>query len=150
MRCSAGRAEASAATERADGRRVGAQAWGIYPRVRDIDRALRTSPASVPRKVYEVHPEVSFRAWNGDRAVQAPKKTREGNAVRRRLVDRHFGADAYPGVRAAFLKKHVADDDILDAFAALWSAERILRGVAATLPPDPPSDRFGLPMRIVY
>jgi predicted RNase H-like nuclease len=44
----------------------------------------------------------------------------------------------------------VADDDILDAFAALWTAERITSGVAVTLPENKPLDSTGLPMRIVY
>jgi len=45
--------------------------------------------------------------------------------------------------------KDVGDDDILDAFAALWSAERIPRGVSQSLPERPPTDRFGLRMEIV-
>jgi hypothetical protein len=43
----------------------------------------------------------------------------------------------------------VADDDILDAFAALWTAERIAPGEAVTLPEVPPRDRHGLPMEMV-
>ncbi len=39
---------------------------------------------------------------------------------------------------------HVADDDIVDAFAALWTAERILRGDACTLPAAPPRERSAL------
>ncbi|MFL5635521.1 MAG: DUF429 domain-containing protein, partial [Gemmatimonadaceae bacterium] len=43
-----------------------------------------------------------------------------------------------------------ADDDILDAFAALWTAERVARGAAITLPhADPPMDSVGLPMRML-
>jgi predicted RNase H-like nuclease len=36
------------------------------------------------------------------------------------------------------------------AFAALWTAERILRGEARSLPPEPSSDSVGLPMRMMY
>jgi len=40
-------------------------------------------------------------------------------------------------------------DDVLDAFAALWTAARIVTGNALTLPFNPPKDRCGLRMEIV-
>ena len=52
--------------------------------------------------------------------------------------------------RADYLKKDVADDDILDAFAALWTATRIFEGRARSLPERPPIDAAGLLMRILY
>jgi predicted RNase H-like nuclease len=97
-----------------------------------------------------VHPEVSFRAWNDGVAFVAGKKRSDGFALRRALVESHFGSDAFPRVRALWTKSRVADDDVLDAYAALWSAERIACGVAISLPDPPLRDAFGLPMRIVY
>jgi predicted RNase H-like nuclease len=44
----------------------------------------------------------------------------------------------------------VARDDIIDALAALWTAERIARGEARMLPPQPPVDEMGLRMEMVY
>ena len=41
------------------------------------------------------------------------------------------------------------EDDILDAFAALWTAERIALGISQTIPAVPPKDSFGLRMEIV-
>ena len=41
-------------------------------------------------------------------------------------------------------------DDLYDALAALWTARRIKRGIAETLPEEPSADEHGLPMRIVY
>jgi predicted RNase H-like nuclease len=77
------------------------------------------------------------------------KKHPLGRAARLALVDGCFG-DAYLEVRRRYRKADVADDDILDAFAALWTAERIVRSEAATLPEHPPRDAHGLPMEIVY
>jgi predicted RNase H-like nuclease len=37
-------------------------------------------------------------------------------------------------------------DDILDAFVALWTAERISCGVAISIPAAPPLDAHGLRM----
>jgi predicted RNase H-like nuclease len=45
--------------------------------------------------------------------------------------------------------KGAAPDDVLDAFAALWSADRIARGEAINLPAIPPRDSVGLRMEIV-
>jgi predicted RNase H-like nuclease len=69
---------------------------------------------------------------------------------RRRPVDQHFGSAVCEVVRDRFLVRDVGHDDILDAFAALWSAERILRGVSQSLPDRAPTDCFGLRMEIVY
>ncbi|VAX19142.1 hypothetical protein MNBD_NITROSPINAE04-340 [hydrothermal vent metagenome] len=50
----------------------------------------------------------------------------------------------------AFLRKKVAvaKDDILDAYAALWSAERIYLKKAIRIPEKPPKDEKGLCMEI--
>ncbi len=143
------RLEASEITRRADGRGVGVQSWGILPKIADVDAALRAAPAA-RRRIWEVHPEVSFWAWNGNRPMQHGKKSREGRRERLALVEATFGANAFAVTRGRFTKKQVADDDVLDAFAAAWTAERILRGVAQSLPEQPPRDRAGLPMGIWY
>jgi predicted RNase H-like nuclease len=44
----------------------------------------------------------------------------------------------------------VADDDIYDAFAALWTAERIHAGTAEVIPDVPEIDSFGLEMRMWF
>lgn len=125
------------------------QTFAICPKIRSIDEALRSNPGLRDR-VCEVHPEVSFRAWNGGAAMTDPKKTLTGGSARLRLVSAHFGDEAFGAVRANYSRRDVADDDILDAFAALWTAERIAAGRARTLPEQPPTDDTGLPMRIVY
>ena len=124
------------------------QAWMIYPKVRELDELLQ-SDAGILRRVYEVHPEVTFAKWHGAPIVE-PKKTKNGFTARHRLVSQHFSSSAYETVRTRYLRREVADDDILDAFAALWTGERILHGTAQSLPAMPPTDSAGLPMRIVY
>jgi predicted RNase H-like nuclease len=140
--------EACAIRSRVEGKRMSKQAWGIVDRIRAVDRELRARPDLQPR-VREVHPEVSFCAWNGA-AMRSNKKSTAGREQRRRLVNEVFGADAYDAARARFLARDVAHDDILDAFATLWSAERILRGESCSLPESPLLDDFGLRMEIVY
>ncbi|MEA2463634.1 MAG: hypothetical protein QOJ98_1381 [Acidobacteriota bacterium] len=129
-------------------KKLSQQSWAIYPKIREIDDLLRHR-ADLRERIYEVHPEVSFAAWKGAPIVE-PKKKRPGFSVRHDLVSRHFGSGAYAAVRPLYLRKNVANDDILDAFAALWTAERIVLGDAKSLPADPPIDSAGLPMRMLY
>jgi len=99
-----------------------------------------------------VHPEVSFWHWNGGVPFVASKKSREGHAQRRALVEQRYGRGIAARARAETEPRvtWLADDDILDALAALYTAERIARGEHATLPEPAPRDAAGLPMRIVY
>jgi len=143
------REEASRITLRADGRRVGTQAWALYPKIREVDELLGSSSAA-RRRVREVHPEISFWAWNGGKPIQEGKKTPEGRAKRLRLVEGWLGSGLSSAARAGLARRAVQDDDILDVLAALWTATRVAPGSARTLPDPPPLDAAGLPMQIVY
>ncbi len=152
LRCALGassHAEASALTQARDGRRVSAQAWWIFPKIREVDVLLRAS-LRARRRIREVHPEVSFWAWTGGRPMAHAKRTPAGRRARLALVEGWLGRGVLSRARGCHPKQHVADDDILDAIAALWTASRIEAGESATLPGSPPKDSAGLPMRIVY
>ena len=121
------REEASDVTSRIDGRRVAAQAWGIYPKIREVDEALASNPAT-RAAIREVHPEVCFWAWNGRRPMGWAKKKPEGLKERLALAESWLGVGILARARGEYLKKEVADDDIVDAIASLWSAHRIAEG----------------------
>jgi predicted RNase H-like nuclease len=130
-----------------EGRRISQQAWAIVPKIREIDAALRRERER-GAWVREVHPELCFRTWHGAPMAHA-KRRRRGHLERLALVSEYFGVAAFSEVRVRYAKGDVADDDILDAFAALWTAERILRGEALQLPSVPSRDRENLRMEIV-
>ncbi|MBL8199872.1 MAG: DUF429 domain-containing protein [Chromatiales bacterium] len=130
------------------GKALSKQCWAIVPKIDEVDRALRTLAATGPT-VREVHPEVCFATWAGH-PMQHGKKHVEGRRERLALVAGYFGPDAYRSVREQVGSAHAADDDVLDALAALRTAERVLAGAHQTLPADPPRDSCGLPMEIVY
>lgn len=140
--------DACAASMAAQQKKLSKQSWAIYPKIRELDSLLRTRP-DLRGRVYEVHPEVTFAEWNGTPPIE-PKKSAAGFATRHDLATRHFGPTAYETIRGRYRRKEVANDDILDAFAALWTAERIRLGESRTLPSEPPFDSAGLPMRITY
>jgi len=99
--------------------------------------------------VHEVHPEVSFAAMNGDVPLHSKKKRAAGREERAGLLATHFG-DWPMRLVSTRPRNTVAADDVLDAFAALWSAERVASGHARSLPPVPDRDEMGLPMAIFY
>lgn len=134
--------------ERADGRRLSRQAWNLLPRIRELDRFLRAEPGRSDW-LWEVHPEVSFQACNGGAALEHGKKSGPGREERARLIDRELGTD-WRRMEKRLRRREAASDDLLDALIALWSARRVARGDARSLPEEPSRDAAGLPMRIVY
>lgn len=143
------REEASRITEAVDGRRVGAQGWALYPKIRAVDELLTTSSAA-RRRIREVHPEVCFWAWNGGNALREGKQTLAGKKQRLRLAETWLGTGVLTAARCGYSTRQVADDDILDAIAALWTATRIAAGTSETLPRKLHKDATGIPMQIVY
>ncbi|MFZ2490450.1 MAG: DUF429 domain-containing protein [Thermoanaerobaculia bacterium] len=140
-------AEAARRSREVQGKGVSRQAVAIYPKVQQIDRILQMH-RELRDRVCEVHPEVSFVAWNNGAALGASKHTPEGVELRRALVATHFGSEAVESVIEC-VRGRARIDDVLDAFAALWTAERIADGRARELG-DGHCDATGLPMRIVY
>lgn len=120
---------------------ISRQVYMLFPKLRELDQWM--TPAR-QRFVFEVHPELSFAALNGGRAVMPPKRSPAGRRLRVRLLRRRgFGA-----IVAAKPPRGAMRDDLLDACAACWSAERILRGSSRCVPRRPPRDARGLRMAI--
>ncbi|HWP02475.1 MAG TPA: DUF429 domain-containing protein [Gemmatimonadaceae bacterium] len=133
-------------TAQVDGKRLSPHIWSIVPRILEVDELLRQDP-SRQQMVREVHPEVSFALMNDGTPMRYPKKSAEGRDERAAVLTRYFG-DAVQRALSDVRKLRCASDDILDAFAALWTAGRIAKGEAITLPADPPKDSYGLRMEI--
>jgi threonine dehydratase len=125
---------------------VSKQTFAIFPKIKNVDALLRET-AGLLGSVHEVHPEVCFFFWNGRRPMRYPKKSGFGCAERFRLVEEDFGTAAYE-IRDAVPRREASDDDILDAFAALWTARRIRDGSAERVTETDERDEFGLPMQI--
>ena len=92
-----------------------------------MDAFVRDCP---PLRVVEVHPEVSF-AEMGGRPVAWSKRTWRGQHERRRLLAAH--GLAVPDELGPLGEVSPADD-ILDAAAVAWTALRVARGQAFSLP----------------
>lgn len=107
------------------------------------DKALR-------RRVFEVHPEVSFTVMNGDKPIPEPKKVNRrvhalGMRCRKELL---AGQDFASGFLEAKPPLGAALDDFYDACACAWSGARILRQEERIFPPEPGIDAKGLQVAI--
>lgn len=111
------------------------QAWGLRQKVLEVDRLVREGE---PR-LREVHPELSFATMAGHPA-EHPKKTWVGQQERLALL-RAEGIDlgTLLGSTAA-----AAPDDVVDAAAVAWTARRLLRGTAVSVPDPPEPVPYGL------
>lgn len=139
--------EASAIGKRVEGRGLTIQAWGIVPKIREVDEFVRANPEAGAR-VREVHPEVCFYFLGGERPMKAGKKEAAGREERAALLREHFGASVDKAL-ADVRRLGCAADDVLDAFAGLWTARRIQAGTAVRIPERMERDSHGLSMEIV-
>jgi predicted RNase H-like nuclease len=136
-------ASACALSQAACGRSLSRQAFNICAKIKDADDALLPSDQ---RRVREAHPEVSFTALNAGVAMLHNKKTLEGRAARAAILCAIFGDDF-----ARLSMPHgAARDDLYDAGVLAWTAARVARGEAQSLPAEPEYDARGLRMEIVY
>jgi len=106
---------------------VSAQSHALGSRILHVTELAQSDP-----RIYEVHPEVSFRAMNDGSPLAYRKKSAGGALERIEILRRHGIALDTLGAAAS-----VPLDDVLDAAAAAWSASRIGSGIAGSLP-DPP------------
>lgn len=126
------------------GRGLSRQAAGLLPKIDEVDRFLRAESSRADH-LFEVHPELSFREMNRG-ALPPPKGTAAGLTQRLALVGRHF-ADAPLRIEWDEAARKAGLADLLDAYAALWTAMRRRRGRARTIGSG--SDPLtGVPMRI--
>jgi predicted RNase H-like nuclease len=139
-------AEASAIRKAVEGKGMSVQAWGIVPKVREADEAMRAD-AHLRGLVREVHPELSFAGMSGGRPMTHSKKSAAGRAERVAVLRDEFGA--FIDEALASRPRGCAVDDLLDAFACTWTAARVVHGESEVIPADPPRDAYGLPMEMV-
>ena len=145
--------EACARNREATGKGISQQAFNILRKIAEVDTALRDSPRDASR-VFEVHPELAFMQLQVEQGGEAMgliegKAKEPGHAKRKALLAPVFGAPLQTALDER-IARHVQKDDVLDAFAVLWSARRIAAGSAVRLPDEEPRDSAGLPMVIRY
>jgi predicted RNase H-like nuclease len=125
MPLTAARQEAARLRRELDGGASGCtlQTAAILPKIAEAERWV---PAAASGTVFEGHPEVTFAILNGGLPVLSKKDRVAGRTDRLRLLAPCFG-DLGPHLGTG-RRLGAKPDDVLDAFAMLWTAERIARG----------------------
>lgn len=122
------------------GEGVSIQAFSLRAKIFEVDSWVRTQP----RRVVEVHPELSFAQMAG--APLAHSKVTWAGVERRRALLAAAGIDLAGELGDAGRAARV--DDVLDAAAAAWTARRVAAGTAVCRPSRPEVYSDGLPCAI--
>ena len=109
----------------------------------EVDAFLRAHP---PIDVCEVHPELVFLRLNGSKPLP-PKKSEEGDVLRRRLLKRQGFRDVDRWLDEQRIGTGAKRDDVLDACAVAIAAREPEGSVPEK---DVPLDEYRLPMRIWF
>lgn len=116
----------------AAGKKMTRQTFHILSKIRQVQEWIERRP-DLSRKIFEVHPEVSFQSMAGGVPTQHRKKNSAGKQERIDLLRKFFPVDR-ESIRARKIRDQVEEDDLIDALAALWTAERISSGRHEILP----------------
>ena len=123
---------------------ISRQSFGILRKIREVDDMMLPS---LQDRVFEVHPEVSLSALHGS-PMKESKKSKPGRSARIHALERAWRCKLGEIIETRRCST-VARDDIVDAMAACWTAERVHAGTETRLPAEPPRDSKGLRMEIV-
>jgi predicted RNase H-like nuclease len=124
-------------------KKISQQAFNLLGKIRKVDALVRRGAYSI----FECHPEVSFWAMNNRVAMTHSKKKLCGLEGRRRLLLRNGFPESILTKRLGSYRDH-SWDDLLDACAAAWTAERIAKGHAVRVPQVVERDDLGVEMAI--
>jgi predicted RNase H-like nuclease len=123
--------------------RVSRQLWHLGRKIMEVDAFLR---AHRSHDIREVHPELVFLRLNGGTPLP-PKKSQEGDSLRRRLLKRRGFREIDRWLTGARIGTGAKRDDVLDACAVAIAA----CDPAGHIPEGSPQlDAYGLPMQIWF
>jgi predicted RNase H-like nuclease len=129
------------------GKSISAQAFGIYPKVCEVNKCMTPE---LQGRVIEIHPELCFWAMGNGNEVCAAKRTIKGSQDRFERLKKHFDLPDDQWIKVENGIKCAQPDDVLDAVAAAWSARRWVNGSFGRFPAVPEIDANGIRAEIVY
>jgi predicted RNase H-like nuclease len=135
--------EACAISFRLRGKKLSRQTFGILRKIRQVDDLISRD---LQARVFEGHPEVTFAMMNNGRAMLHNKRGSAGRQERLALLRPHFPEIDRNLSREILVHCGLGDgrDDVVDAYACLWTARRVVLGQAVRIPTDPQCDERGL------
>jgi len=127
------------------GKRLNKQGFFLLSKICQVDDLMTPE---LQRRVREIHPEVSFWALNGKKAMQYSKRSLMGRRERMEALSADF-SEIEQIMAKACRAGQAGPDDILDGLVAAWTAGQAVMGKAETLPQRPELDGKGLRMEIL-
>jgi predicted RNase H-like nuclease len=124
---------------------ISRQVYNLLPKLRDVHRSMTPE---LQLRIREVHPELSFTQMNDGSPIEESKHSQSGKELRRELLEKRF-KKVGDALKLGLGSGAVATD-VLDAYAAAWSAWRMARGKAQRIPDELQLDSQGLRMGIWY
>jgi predicted RNase H-like nuclease len=124
---------------RESGKGISKQAHALRKKIFEVEKHAKDDP-----RIIEVHPEVSFREMAG-KPLASSKKTWDG-LIQRLALLRKEGIDLENLLPRSGTP--AAPDDVVDAAAAAWTASRVVRGEAFSIPESPSEHWEGRPIAI--
>ena len=139
--------QANALSRELTGKGLSKQSFYLFPKIRELDDWLVNPERQ--GEWWECHPEVAFAQLNAGIALNAAKKSEEGQAKRISLLADLAGVDAaLERASQNYKRKDLLPDDCIDALVCLLTAERDPHQRIA-IPPTPAKDERGLMMGIM-
>lgn len=133
--------------------RLSTQAYGIMPKIAEVDQLLLSDPVA-RSTIREVHPELCFWGLNRRRPMMHRKSDAAGVAERLELLAGllPWADSIFEGTLKKYRRSSVQRDDILDAMAAAATAIPVhpSLGDMLSVPHEPERDSRGLPMEMLY
>lgn len=124
---------------------ISQQAYGIFPKLKEIDEFMTPERQKIIR---EIHPELCFYELNNKTSLEKSKSSSEGSMERGKLL----AGVGYGSLINSYLSNQYSHpfklDDMLDACAACWTAERIYNGKTIVIPEKEDIDLKGLKMEM--
>ena len=78
--------KASLVSKKLFGKSMSLQSLYLFPKIKDVQTMIHHEDM----QIYEIHPELSFRAMNNEQVILESKKSHEGFAIRNSLLATHF------------------------------------------------------------
>jgi len=111
------------------------QVFNLLCKIRQLD-AIAASYSGI---IFECHPEVSFWAMNNKAEMSSPKRKPHGFDERCKILVQNKYEHSFLTTRVGSYEEH-SRDDLTDACAAAWTAERIFRRTALRFPAKPANE----------
>ncbi len=122
---------------------ISRQAYSLVPKLREVHDVMMPT---LQARIREIHPELSFAMMNGGDPLGESKRTDHGRSERLALLAQHFKKVE----KALGSVKNSVEHDVIDAYAAAWTAWRMARGKARFIPEELQMDSRGLRMGIWF